>query len=167
MSHKKIRKPGKHPKQKCENLYNDELGMNEKEIMMERAHRLPSRRKVGRQPIIVKFSHYKDREAVLKTFRRKRKEKREQEGNQSGTHETEEVNDETLNISVAEDYTDHVRQIRRKLQPLIKTNIQANKKVFLKYDKIVIENETFMMKIEKIYNINNRKAMAQRINMQV
>ena len=60
---------------KVRKFINDELGMNEKEIMMERAHRLPSRRKVERQPIIVKFSHYKDREAVLKTFRRKRKEK--------------------------------------------------------------------------------------------
>ena len=129
---------------KVRKFINDELEMNEKEIMMERAHHLPSRRKVGRQPIIVKFSHYKDREAVLKTFRRKRKEKREQEGNQSGTHETQEVNDETFNISVAEDYTDYVRQIRRKLQPFLKTNIQANKKVFLKYDKIVIENETFV-----------------------
>ena len=56
---------------KVRNYIFDDLGVDESSIRIERAHRIRS--KNSPRPIIVKFSHYKDREKVLKAYREKRR----------------------------------------------------------------------------------------------
>ena len=49
---------------KIGNYLSDELGIDDTNIKIERAHRLPSKSKPS--PVIVKFSHFKDKDHVLK-----------------------------------------------------------------------------------------------------
>ena len=140
---------------KVRSYLKSELDVDETKIRFERAHRVQTKKKTGTQPIVVKLSHFKDRDKVLKTFRAKRKERREQAaatgsqdsdnlGGQTDQGDNNTFPPATRPISVAEDYTERVRQARRNLQPFLQRNLQANKKVYLKYDKIVIENVTFL-----------------------
>ena len=48
-----------------------DLDMDERDINIGRAHRLPSKEKP--RPVIVKFSFYKDRETILKLYKLKKK----------------------------------------------------------------------------------------------
>ena len=56
---------------KTRNYLTTQLDINESNIQIERTHRLPSRS--NPRPVIVKFSHLKDKERVLKAYRDKRK----------------------------------------------------------------------------------------------
>ena len=48
----------------------NDIDLDERDINIERAHRLPSKEKP--RPVIVKFSFYKDREKILKTYKQKK-----------------------------------------------------------------------------------------------
>ena len=56
---------------KTRNYLTTQLDIDESNIQVERAHRLPSRS--NPRPVIVKFSHFKDKERVLKAYPDKRK----------------------------------------------------------------------------------------------
>lgn len=104
---------------KVRGIVTDKLGIDGDDIALERAHRLKSKGETA--PIIVKFSFYKDRCAVLAAAKKLK-----------GSP-----------ISLSEDYTVRVRNIRRKLMPFLNEQKQQGKKAKLSYDKLVIEGKSF------------------------
>ena len=96
-----------------------ELNIDEARITIERAHRLPGKSKP--RPIIVKFSHFKDKDAVLRQYRVKRREQQEanvgqnaQGGDTEGGGETE-----TNPARISEDSPKRVTKARTNLFPFL------------------------------------------------
>ena len=131
-----------------------DLEMNVSEITIERAHRMKSGQKP--YPIIAKFAFFKEKEAVLKAYRRKRKESNEKrdraqnknenaDGSQEGEDDEENVEDETFRkeITVCEDFPSRVMKARNDLRGFLRNALKDKKEAYLKYDKLIIDGETF------------------------
>jgi hypothetical protein len=115
------------------------------DIMIERSHRLGRKRQTTSdaahaertaaenvnkpRPIIVKFRSWKDKEKVLHAARGYFKDNR---GNGKG---------------VAEDFSEEVREVRRKLVPFLKDQRQKDptKQVHLRYNKLIIGTKAFVL----------------------
>ena len=129
--------------EKLRTYFSDDLEMNKRDTVTERVHRLQSRSKPS--PIIVKFSFYKDRDAVLKKYRETRKASREQSENGDGEENTEREHDASPNIiRIGEDFPARVREMRRKLIPFLKDALGSGKEAFLKYDKLCVDGELYL-----------------------
>ena len=96
---------------------------NHNEIEIERAHRLKGRDKET-CPIIVKFSRYKDRCAVLQRAR--------------------ECLDKGSSVLVHEDFSDRVRKCRRELGKRLVEARNNGAYAIISYDKLIIENEVYV-----------------------
>ena len=101
--------------EKLQEYLTDELHINESRIQTKRVHRLKT--KSSPAPIIAKFSFFKDRDAVLKQYRQKRKYERElasAEGVANGdTDQTPET------VRVGEDFPVRVRDERKKTRAIL------------------------------------------------
>ena len=92
----------------------NELMIDDRDIKFERAHRLPSKSsKSSPRPIIVKFSHFKDRETVLKKYRKERRG--DAQPGQNDDQNAEQV------IRVSEDFPIRVTKARKKLYPFMRS----------------------------------------------
>ncbi|MES9883749.1 MAG: hypothetical protein ABW185_23095 [Sedimenticola sp.] len=120
--------------EKVQNYLSSELNING-DIEMERAHRLG--RNVGARPIIAKFSKYKDRERVLKTYRDKQREARAAAATNPG--ETP----QPPNIRISEDFPARVRKIRSKLIPFLREKLNDGNTAFIRYDKLIVNNVAY------------------------
>ena len=93
-------------------------------VDIERAHRLSSHNSKPNQPVIVKFSSYKDKESVLRKAREK-------------------LNRDSA-FRVSEDYTKKIRDTRKRLIPFLHDAKAKGDFAVLKYDKLVINNNIFI-----------------------
>ena len=96
-----------------------ELKIDMSEIAFERVHRIKTRKSPN--PIIAKFTYYKDRESIIK-----------KRASLKGTQ-----------IYINEDFTTRVRDIRQKLQPFMKRFREENKVVKLVFDHLYIDGERY------------------------
>ena len=107
-------------------------------------------------PNIVKFAFFKEKEAVLKAYRRKRKESNEKrdraqnknenaDGSQEGEDDEENGEDETFRniITVCEDFPSRVMKARNDLRGFLRNALKDKKEAYLKYDKLILDGETF------------------------
>ena len=125
---------------KVRTYLSNELHIDEQRMQIERAHRLNS--KTSPRPIIVKFSHFKDKELVLKNYREKRKAQREadQQGeNEGGADETA-----VRPVRVSEDFPMRVTRARTNLYPFMKSAQEQDKEAYLRYDKLVVEDQAYV-----------------------
>ena len=127
-----------------------DLELEENEIKIERAHRLPGNE--SPRPVIVKFSFFKDRDNVLQAYRNKRKEineqaKRWQEERSNNNNNLqqdvtrpvfESISTLDKDISVAEDFPARVAKARNDFRPFLKTELHNGNRAYLRYDKLVI-----------------------------
>ena len=95
-------------------------------IRFERIHRIPtkptSQRSQDRpRPIIVRFSHFQDKEFLKKILK-----------NLKGTH-----------IGVSDDFPKEIDEIHRKLYPVLKSAKQANKRAYFHIDKLIINRQIY------------------------
>ena len=101
-----------------------ELDLESDSIEIERAHRL-TRAKINPQPIVVKFNKYKDR---AKIYLAGKKFKREDK------------------FGITEDLPPGVREKRKKLRPfLADAKKKEGKLATFRYDKLVVDGETFVL----------------------
>ena len=100
--------------QKVRQYIHNDLKLDASQISIERAHRLPGKYKP--RPVIVKFSFYKDRERVLRTYREIVKANRfiDQQASEQQQNRT---------IRVGEDFSERVRKQRALLYPFMKEAI--------------------------------------------
>ena len=103
--------------------FDEHLNIDEASIQIERAYRI--RGKNSPRPIIVKFSHYKDRENVLKTYRKKHKNI----VNQAPDNPTNEE-DVWKTIRVSEYFSECVIRVRPKLYPFLKRVLKKGELVY-------------------------------------
>ena len=126
---------------KFRHYISDELKVPEYNIRTERVHRLNTNSSPA--PIIVKFSFFQDREKVLKAYREKRKAER-----QTGT--TEEGQDSNnyvepiKTVRVGEDFPARVRNVRKKLWPFLRKCISEQKNAYIKYDKLIVDDNIYV-----------------------
>lgn len=108
------------------NICKTSLGMELESV--ERAHRLGRYNKNKKRPIIVKFSLYKERQAVLLNAKRFKNSQ----------------------YNVSKDYSHETRSIRNKLWEYAKTKREdKNNKVKLNFDKLIINGRAFRWDDEK------------------
>ena len=134
---------------KVRNHIAEGLNIDDSEIRIERAHRLTGSKSVPK-PIIVKFSFFKDKEKVLRTYREKKKATREARlagqahaGNAEPDYETDQdnLNDNVYSqVRVAEDFVERVTNDRTKLFPFMQDCLAEGKNAFLRYDKLVVDD---------------------------
>ena len=96
---------------------------NVEKKFIDRAHRVGPKRNGADRPIVVKFALYKDKEGVLSKRR--------------FLHGT--------NISLSEDFSKDVRDIRRRIWHLTEKDRKQNDKVFLVYDKVKINGRMYRL----------------------
>ena len=108
--------------------------------------------------MIVKFSFFKDKEKVLKRYRKKRKEVAAKEidnelhggGAEGGDEDADSAGndiEDTLfrkHIHASEDFPSRVMKCRNDLRSFLRDTLKASKNAYIKYDELVIEKDTFM-----------------------
>ena len=134
------------------------LEMNSANLSMERAHRIKSTDRP--RPIIAKFSFYKEKEKVLKTYREKRKQSNAREkqcegatgGSDDDRHGENDEFEENFrkDITACEDYPSRVMKARNNLRKFLKDALKDNKRAFLIYDKLIIEGDAYIYDQEAI-----------------
>ena len=117
------------------------MGVDADQVKVERCHRLNPRKKGS--PIIVKFSHFKDKEKILKHEKDKKKDRRKDNGRitRQTSRQVEQTGENQVYIT--EDFTQRVRKVRSLLRPYMEEAFQNQKKVRLSYDKLIIDNKVF------------------------
>ncbi|MEW8544972.1 MAG: hypothetical protein AB2693_15715 [Candidatus Thiodiazotropha sp.] len=136
---------------KIRDYISKDLEMDQSTISIERAHRIQSSEKP--RPVIVKFSFYKDKERILKSYRQKRRASNEREkergANRESSHEASNVeheNEETgfrKDITICEDFPSRVMKARNDLRKFLRDALANGSKAFLRYDKLVIEGDVY------------------------
>ena len=127
---------------KIRNYISSELGMDDTNIKIERAHRLPSRSRP--RPIIAKFSYFKDKDLVLKTFRQKRKERLDGADRVHSTQANETNENDMENIRITEDFPQRVTKARTKLFPFLKKCHEKEQRAFLRLDTLVVDGQAYV-----------------------
>ena len=105
---------------KVKKVISEGLKLNGDDIEVNRAHRIPN------GAIIVNLLRFKDKEAILRA-----------KGKLKDT-----------DVSIGEDYPKEIRDVRRKLWQLTKTHRDNNQRVIVKYDKVQIDNQLYMLNPE-------------------
>ena len=95
---------------------------DEEYIRFERIHRITPRRSSSKpRPIIVKFSHYQDKESVWSFVK-----------NLKGT-----------NIGIANDFPKEIEEIQSKLYPVLKKAKKAKQAAFFKVNRLIINGQVY------------------------
>ena len=95
---------------------------DEEDIRFERIHRITPRRSSSKpRPIIVKFSHYQDKEFVWSFVK-----------NLKGT-----------NIGISNDFPKEIEEIQSKLYPVLKNAKKAKQSAFFKVDRLIINGQVY------------------------
>ena len=142
---------------KVRHFISDDLSLDDSRISIERAHRLNTRK--SPRPVIVKFSHYKDKEKVLRTYRENVKELKENQhvnedaaaqGQPSEASDDRDPKSLFGGICVAEDFSARVRKARASLRPFLRDYLKNKQDAFIKFDKLVVDDVTYVYdEIEK------------------
>lgn len=119
-----------------------ELEIDDSNISIERAHRLPGKYKP--RPVIVKLSFYKDKDKIIKRYRELRKSVREAHprDNVDGAGGAEPTSG--IRVRVSEDFPDRVRKARSALIPFLKQSIDSGKNAYLRFDKLVVNGNSYI-----------------------
>lgn len=108
---------------KVRTFITDTLGLSDiGDVSIERAHRVGSKQST-QCPIIAKFTHYKDRDTILKT--------------------SKQIFDRNSAYSVREDYTERVQLHRRELGKRLVEARSNGQYASLRFDKLIIDNDVY------------------------
>ena len=117
------------------------LEIDETSMKIERAHRLPSNSKP--RPIIVKFSHFKDKDQVLKKYCAKHKE-REEAADGPNARDGDDDDSGTMPVRVSEDFPQRVTKVRTNLFPFLKKCHENEQNAYLRFDTLVVEGQSYV-----------------------
>lgn len=101
--------------EKVKTLFKETLGI-EKEIVIERAHRVQGKRQQANQTIVLKLLNYKHKELILSSTKKLSK----------------------TGIYINEDFSEETRDLRNNLRKQMKKEREKGKFCILKYDKLII-----------------------------
>ena len=113
------------------NTLNITDGQNDQIIGIDSAHRIGTKKpnQTKPRPIKVMFTRLKVKEQVMNEVRKETKKPNSQ-------------------ISASHDFTERIRKIRKALVPHMLHAKSLNKKSFIRYDKLYIENRMFSIDLE-------------------
>ena len=125
---------------KTRNYLTTQLKIDVSNIKIERSQRLPS--KYTQWPVKVKFSHFKNKERVLKVYWEKRKNQQNVlnagESNIKGSERNERP------VRISEDFPARVTKARANSYPFMKSCHEKQKDAYLKYDNLVVEGQSYI-----------------------
>ena len=101
---------------------------------IERTHRLNANKPDS--PVILKLSHFKDKQKIMKQAKEKKKE-RQKALNPEEKRKADKHNHE--DIYLTDDLTTRVRKVRQLLRPTLQEALSAGKKAHFSFDKVVID----------------------------
>ena len=129
---------------KIRNYLTDELNVEEHDVKIERAHRLPS--KFSPRPIIVKFSYFKDKDAILRAYRNKRKDTQTDASNDQNEHgdNTNGERETTRLVRVSKDFPLRVTKAHTQLYPFLKSCLGNDMAAYLRYDTLVVDGQHYV-----------------------
>lgn len=136
---------------KVRKYISEDLGIDETDVSIERAHRLNTR--YSPRPVIVKFSHFKDRDKVLRKYRDSKKEaqREEQENEIPGEDHTNSQDQQAgvtagseTEVRVSEDFSARVRRVRRALGPFLRDYLKESRNAYIKLDKLMVDGVYFV-----------------------
>ena len=111
-------------------ILEEKLGMeeawSESDIEIERAHRVGKFTKDKIRPIVVKFANFKHRSLVFKNKSKLQKS----------------------NYRIQEQFSDKITQERRSFQPLIEKAIGEEKRFYVRYNKLIVDDVVYMFDYE-------------------
>lgn len=115
-------------------------------VKIERAHRLGNRYEINKpRPIVVKFSHYPDKQLVKQKSRELSQANRNaQVGDRAGSQDNERVDRPTgPQIRVSDQFPKVIQDRRKVLVPAMIKAKQAGKTAYLSYDKLYIDRKSY------------------------
>ncbi|KAK6195003.1 hypothetical protein SNE40_000524 [Patella caerulea] len=95
---------------------------SDSDVCIERVFRLGKKQSDKTRPILVVFNKLRDSDLILSSGRKQLKD---------------------AHVKISEDYSKRVREIRKALIPHLVEAKEANKRAFLKNDKLIIDNDVF------------------------
>ena len=108
---------------------------------------------LNHKAVIVKYSFFKDKDTILKEYRKRRKEYNEnrnvddrREYASGGQPDDNTGGDDSpfrTNIYVSEDFPSRVSKARYNLRPFLKRELQDNNRAYIRNDKLVINGDIF------------------------
>lgn len=118
------------------------LGIDDTDIKIERAHRLPA--KSSPRPLIVKFSHYKDKDRILKRYREIR------DARPRPSSDNENVDQPaTATVRISEDFPERVRKVRGLLIKFLNQALKAGKNAYIRYDRLIVNDYAYEYDFQK------------------
>ena len=127
--------------QKVRDYISGTLGINDSDVKIERAHRLPG--KSHPRPLIVKFSYYKDKDRILKRYREIR------DGRTRTDDGPTDDADQPATVQISEDFPERVRKVRGLLIKFLNQALKAGKEAYIRYDKLVVNNYEYEYDFQK------------------
>ena len=104
----------------------------------------------------MKFSFYKDKDNVLRTYRQKRKDENN-ERNERNNDATDSDAEMAPRIRVTEDFLERVTKARTKLFPFLKSCMDNEVNAYLQYDSLVVEGQSYSYDYELERHVLNNK----------
>ena len=133
-----------HSEEKVRDYIFNSLGINDTDIKIERAHRLPA--KSSPRPLIVKFSHYKDKDRILKRYREIRNARPEQPSSDTGNADDA---DQPATVRISEDFPERVRKVRGLLIKFLNQALRAGKDAYIRYDRLIVNDYAYEYDFQK------------------
>ena len=129
--------------EKIRDFISNSLGIDDTDIKIERAHRLPA--KSSRQPLILKFSHYKDKDRSLKRnqeIRNARPAGPSDDGNADDT-------DQPVTVCISEDFPERIRKVRGLLIKFLNQALRVGKEAYIRYDRLIVNDYAYEYDFQK------------------
>ena len=120
------------------------MGIDDADIKIERAHRLPA--KSSPRPLIVKFSHYKDKDRILKRYREIRNARPAQPSSDTGNADDA---DQPATVRISEDFPERVRKVRGLLIKFLNQALRAGKDAYIRYDRLIVNDYAYEYDFQK------------------
>ena len=121
----------------------DKMGVNNRGIPIERAHRMGGWKQGKHRPIVVKFLNFKDKEAIRQAAPSKLK---------------------NTNFGVNEQFPREIAERRKLLLPIMKEERRNNRRAKLVVDRLHTDNATYVVKgdtVQKVINRGTHKQQSQ------
>ena len=129
---------------KVRDYISNSLGIDDTDIKIERAHRLPA--KSNPRPLIVKFSHYKDKDRILKRYREIRNVRAAQPSSDTGNADDA---DQPATVRISEDFPERVRKVRGLLIKFLNQALRAGKDAYIRYDRLIVNDYAYEYDFQK------------------
>ena len=93
-----------------------------------------------------KFSHYKDKDRILKRYREIRNARPAQPSSDTGSADDA---DQPATVRISEDFPERVRKVRGLLIKFLNQALRAGKDAYIRYDRLIVNDYAYEYDFQK------------------